>query len=186
MYDGHLTSLHQATELSPSEGTSLTILKGGIAVVVNYQSTGKALARHSRGMYVDYEGKTILTSAEEDKAFPTGSDNERPLFTVDVTIAFMQLTHLRYGGSRHQMMFKMKETIERQLVEETIRQRTRGAIPCRFAAIMLNQVPNTNQKHRPNIDRESPRRTASSTAPRYQTKGKETVDTSREDQVIGQ
>ena len=117
MYDGHLTSLHQATELSPSEGTSLTILKGGIAVVVNYQSTGKALARHSRGMYVDYGGKTILTSAEEDKAFPTGSDNERPLFTVDVTIAFMQLTHLSYGGSRHQMMFKMKETIERQLVE---------------------------------------------------------------------
>jgi len=35
MYDGPLTSLHQATELSPSEGTSLTILKGGIAVVVN-------------------------------------------------------------------------------------------------------------------------------------------------------
>ena len=117
MYDGHLTSLHQATELSPSEGTSLTILKGGIAVVVNFQSTGKALARHSRGMYVDYGGKTIITSAEEDKAFPTGSDNERPLFTVDVTIAFMQLTHLSYGGSRHQMMFKMKETIERQLVE---------------------------------------------------------------------
>jgi hypothetical protein len=117
VYDGHLTSLLQTTELSPSEGTSLTILKGGIAVVVNYQSTGKALARHSRGMNVDYGGKTILTSAAEDKGFPTGSDNERPLFAVDVTIAFMQLTQLSYGGGRHQMMFKMKETIERQLVE---------------------------------------------------------------------
>jgi hypothetical protein len=117
MYDEHLISLHQATEPFPSEGTSLTILKGGIAVVVSYQSTGKALARHSRGMYVDYGGKTIITSAKEDKAFPTGSDNERPLFTVDVTIAFMQLTHLSYRGSRHQMMFKMKKTIERQLVE---------------------------------------------------------------------
>jgi hypothetical protein len=83
------TSLCQATELSPSEGTSLTILKGGIAVVVYYQPTGKALARHSRGMNVDYGGKTILTSAAEGKDFPTGSDNERPLFTVDVTIAFM-------------------------------------------------------------------------------------------------
>ena len=89
MYSGHLTSLHQATELSPSEGTSLTILKGRIAVVVNCQSTGKALARHSRGMNVDYGGKTILTSTEEDKDFPIDSDNERPLFTVDVTIAFM-------------------------------------------------------------------------------------------------
>ena len=117
MYDGHLTSLHQATELSPSEGTSLTILKGGIAVVVNYQSTGKALARHSRGLNVDDGGKTILTSAEEDKDFPTGSDNERPLFTVDVTIAFMQLTQLSYRGSRHQMMFKMKKTIKRQFIE---------------------------------------------------------------------
>jgi hypothetical protein len=57
MYDGHLTSLHQATELSPSEGTALTILKGGIAVVVNYQATGKALARHSRGMYVVTEAR---------------------------------------------------------------------------------------------------------------------------------
>ena len=156
MYDGHLTSRHQATELSPSEGASLTILKGGIAVVVNYQSTGKTLARHSRGMNVDYGGKTILTSTEEDKNFPTGSDNERPLFTIDVTIAFMQLAHLSYGGSRHQMMFKMKETIERQLVEQTIRQRTRGAIACRFAAIMLNQVPNTNQKYRPKIHRDGP------------------------------
>jgi hypothetical protein len=42
MYEGHLTSLHQVTELSPSEDTSLTILKGGIAVVVHYQPTGKA------------------------------------------------------------------------------------------------------------------------------------------------
>ena len=186
MYDGHLTSLHQATELSPSEGTSLTILKGEIAVVVNYQSTGKALARHSRGMNVDYGGKTILTSAEEDKDFPTGSDNERPLFTVDVTIAFMQLTHLSYGGSRHQMMFKMKETIERQLVEQTIRQRTRGAITCRFAAIMLNQVPNADQKHRSNIDREGPEEQHRPQHPTCQAKRKETVDTSREAQVIGQ
>ena len=105
MYDKHLTNLHQVTELSPSEGTSLTILKGRIAVVVNYQPTGKALARHSRGMNVDYGGKTIVTSSEDDKDVPTDSDNERPLFTVDVTIAFMQLTHLSYGGSRHQMMF---------------------------------------------------------------------------------
>ena len=128
------TSLCQATELSPSEGTSLTILKGRIAVVVYYQPTGKALARHFRGMNIGYGGKTILTSAAEDKDFPTGSDNERPLFTVDVTIAFMELTQLSYGGSRHQMMFEMKETVERQLVEQTMRQRARGAIPRRFAA----------------------------------------------------
>jgi len=180
------TSLCSATELSPSEGTSLTILKGGIAVVVNYQPTGKALARHSRGINVDYGGKTIITSPEEDKDFPTGSDNERPLFTVDVTIAFMQLTQLSYGGSRHQMMFQMKETIERQLVEQTIRQRTRGAIACRFAAIMLNQIANTNQKHRPNIDREGPEEQHRRQHSAHQTKRKETVDSSREDQVIGQ
>ena len=130
MYEGHLTSLHQTTELSPSEGTSLTILTGGIAVVVNYQSTGKALARHSRGINVSYGDKAVITSAEEDKDFPTGSDDERPLFTVNITIAFMQLTQLSYGGSRHQMVFKMEETVERQLIEQTIRQRTRGAIPC--------------------------------------------------------
>ena len=135
---------------------------------------------------MDYGGKTILTSAEEDKHFPTGSDNERPLLTVDVTIAFMQLTQLSYGGSRHQMMFKMKETIERQLVEQTIRQRTRGAIACRFAAIMLNQVPNTDQKHRSNIDREGPEEQHRPQHSTHQTKRKETVDTSREDQVIGQ
>jgi hypothetical protein len=186
MYDGHLRSLHQATELSSSEGASLTILKGGIAVVVNYQSTGKALARHSRGMNVEYKDKIIRNSAKEDKNFPTGSDNERPLFTVDVTIAFMQLTHLRYGGSRHQMMFKMKETIERQLVEQTIRQRTRGAIACRFTTIMLNQVPNTNQKYRPNIDREGPEEQHRPQHPTHQTKNKETVDTGRKDQIIGQ
>ena len=101
MYDGHLRSLHQATELSSSEGASLTGLKGGIAVVVNYQPTGKALARHSRDMNVEYKQKIIRNYAKEDKDFPTGSDNERPLVTVDVTIAFMQLTQLRYGGSRH-------------------------------------------------------------------------------------
>jgi hypothetical protein len=113
MYAGHLQSLYQATELSPSEGASLTILRGGIAVVVNCQQTGKALAGHSRGTNVGYGGKTIIASAGEGKDFPTVSDNERPLFTVDVTIAFMQLTHLSYRGSRHQMMFKMQETIER-------------------------------------------------------------------------
>jgi hypothetical protein len=69
MYDGHLRSLHQATELSSSEGASLTILKGGIAVVVNYQSTGKALARHSRGMNVEYKHKIIRDFAQEDKGF---------------------------------------------------------------------------------------------------------------------
>ena len=42
-------------------------------------------------MNVDYGGKTILASADEDKDFPTDSDNERPLFAVDSTIAFMQL-----------------------------------------------------------------------------------------------
>jgi hypothetical protein len=68
---------------------------------VNYQSTGKALARHSRGMNVEYKHIIIRNYAEEDKDFPTGSDDERPLFTVDVTIAFMQLTQLRYGGSWH-------------------------------------------------------------------------------------
>jgi hypothetical protein len=89
LYDGHLRSLHQATELSSSEGASLTVLKGGIAVVVNYQSTGKALARHSRGMNVEYKHIIIRNYAKEDKDFPSGLDNERPLFTVDVTIAFM-------------------------------------------------------------------------------------------------
>src|SRR5882672_10326021 len=79
-YTGHLQSLYQATELSPGEGTSLTILRGGIAVVVNCQQTGRALARHSRGTNVDYGGKTIIASASEDKDFPTVSDNERPLF----------------------------------------------------------------------------------------------------------
>ena len=137
-------------------------------------------------MNVDYGGKTILTSAEEDKHFPTGSDNERPLLTVDVTIAFMQLTQLSYGGSRHQMMLKMKKTIERKLVEQTIRQRTRGAIACRFTAVMLNQVPNTDQKHRPNIDRESPEEQHRRQYSAHQTKRKETVNSSREDQVIGQ
>ena len=137
-------------------------------------------------MHVDYGGKTILISAEEDKDFPTGSDNERPLFTVDVTIAFMQLTQLSYGGSRHQMMLKMKETIKCQLIKQTIRHCTRSAVPCRFAAIMLNQVPNANQKHCPNIDREDPEEQHCRQHPAHQTKRKETVDTSREGQVIGQ
>ncbi len=76
-------------------------------MVMNCQQTGRTLARPYRGTNADYGGKTIIACASEDKYFPTVSDNERPLFTVDVTIAFMELTYLSYRGSRHQMMFKM-------------------------------------------------------------------------------
>ena len=95
----------------------------------------------------------------------------------------MQLTHLSYGGSRHQMMFKMKETIERQLVEQTIRQRTRGAIPCRFACSISSEY----QSETPSQYRQGgPEEQHRPQHPAHQTKGKETIDTSREDQVIGQ
>ena len=51
---------------------------------------------------------------------------------------------------------------------------------------MLNQVPNPNQKYRANIDRESPEEQHRRQHSTHQAKGKETVDASRKDQVIGQ
>jgi len=51
---------------------------------------------------------------------------------------------------------------------------------------MLNQIPDPNQKHGANIDRESPEEQHRRQHPAHQAKGKEAVDTSRKDQVIGQ
>src|SRR5262249_6217845 len=98
----------------------------------------------------------------------------------------MELTQLSYGGGRQQMVFEMQKTIERQSVQQTIGHGARGAIPCRFTAIMFDQVPNTNEEHCPNVDRQGPKEQQSREHPTRQTKCKKAVDASRKGQISGQ
>lgn len=154
--------------------------------MVNCQHAGMISARHSRGTKVDCEGKTIIPSSGEDKDFLTVSYDESPLVAIDLAITFMQLTQLDDGGGRQQVMFEMKKTVEGQCVQQTIRHGARGTIPCRFAAIMLDQVPNTDDEHRPNVDWQGPKEQHRREDPTRQTERKETVDTSRKGQVLDQ
>src|SRR5437867_7696660 len=112
--------------------------------------------------------------------------DECPLVAIDLAIAFMQLTQLGYRGGRQQMMFEMKKTVERQFVQQTIGHGARGAIPCRFAAVMLDQVANTDEEHRANVDRQGPKEQHGRDDPARQTKRKKTIDASRKGQVLGQ
>lgn len=56
---------------------------------MNCQHAGQISARHSRGMKVDYGGKTIVISSEEDKDFLTVSDDKGPLGAIDLAIALV-------------------------------------------------------------------------------------------------
>src|SRR5712691_5429168 len=137
-------------------------------------------------MNVDNGGKTIVISSGENKDFLTVSYDEFPLVAIDLAIAFMQLTQLGYRGGRQQMMFEMKETVERQFVQQTVGDGPRSAIPCRFAAVMLDQIANTDEEHRANVDRQGPKEQHRREDSACQTKRKETVDASRKGQVPGQ
>ena len=106
---------------------------------------------------MDYEGKTIVISAEEGKDFLIVSYDECPFVTIDLAVAFMQLTQLAYGGGRQQMVFEMEKTVEGQFIQQTIRHSARRAVAGRFTAIMLDQIPNTNEEHRANVDRQGPK-----------------------------
>src|SRR6266581_1172257 len=137
-------------------------------------------------MNVDDGGKTIVISSGENKDFLTVSYDECPLVAIDLAIAFMQLTQLGYRGGRQQMMFEMQKTVERQCVQQTIGHGARGAIPCRFAAVMLDQVANTDEEHRTNVDRQGPKEQHRRDDPTRQSKPKETIDASRKGQVLSQ
>jgi hypothetical protein len=117
---------------------------------------------------------------------PRTLDNKRSFFTVEVTIPQVYLPQPGDRGRGTEMVFEMQETIERELVQERVGERTRGAISRGLTAIVFNEVADTNQKDSANIYREHPVEEHRRESANHETEAKKRIQTHRKDQIIRQ